>query len=200
MFSQNFEEQFILEYFKDKTGTFLSIGENDGVTLSNVRALALLGWRGVMVEPSPTAFTRLKENYKDMTGFYFYPFALGITNSKVKLWDSGSHLKNGDHGLLSTLNENELSRWNGSTEFNLVEVQCYRWKTFLNRLSIKNFDFISIDCEGLDSAILKQMDLTETSCICVEWNGKPELKELFDKMMGGFHIIYTSGENLVYAR
>lgn len=200
MFSQSLEEQFILEYFKDKTGTFLDIGSNDGLTLSNTRALAERGWKGVLVEPSPTAFARLKENYKMMNGFYFYPFALGITNSKVKLWDSGPHLKNGDHGLLSTLNESELSRWNGSTEFNPVEVQCYRWKTFLNRLSIKNFDFISIDCEGMDHQILKQMDLTETACICVEWNGKPELKELFDKMMGGFHIIYTSGENLIYGR
>lgn len=200
MFSQSLEEQYILEYFKDKTGTFLDVGSNDGLTLSNTRALAERGWKGVLVEPSPIAFARLKYNYKDMTGFYFYPFALGITNSKVKLWDSGTHLKNGDHGLLSTLNESELIRWKGSTEFEHIEVQCYRWKTFLNRLSIKNFDFISIDAEGMDFQILKQMDLTETSCICVEWNGKPELKDLFDKLMGGFRIIYTSAENLIYAR
>ena len=199
-YSQNEEEPIILKYFTGKTGTFLDIGANDGKTLSNTRALAEKGWKGVMVEPSPIAFAKLKENYQSMEGFYFYPFALGITNGKVKMWDSGTHLNKGDHGLLSTLNESELNRWKGSTEFKQIEVQCYRWKTFLNRLSIKNFDFVSIDCEGLDYTILKQMDLTETSCLCVEWNSKPELKALFDKLLGGFNVIYTSAENLIYAR
>ena len=47
-FSQNQEEDVILKYFEYlPVGTFLSIGENDGQTLSNVRALAEKGWHGV---------------------------------------------------------------------------------------------------------------------------------------------------------
>lgn len=199
-FSQNLEEQFILEYFKDKTGTFLDIGSNDGVTLSNTRALAEKGWRGVLVEPSPIAFAKLKENYRGKEGFYFYPFALGITNGKVKMWDSGTHLNKDDHGLLSTLNEADYRKWQDSTNFEEIDVQCFRWKTFYNRLSIHNFDFISCDAEGYDYEIMKQIDLRETSCVCVEWNMKPEMKTLFEKLMIGFKIIYISNENLIFAR
>lgn len=199
MYSQSNEEQVIVDYFKGKTGTFIDIGSNDGVTLSNTRRLAELGWRGVLVEPSPTAFAKLVENYKNMTGFYFYNFALGTSNSKVKFWDSGAHLNTGDHGLLSTLNASEKERWKGQ-EYTEIEIQCFRWKTFLNRLSIREFDFISLDAEGTDYEILRQIDLRSTSLVCVEWNSKPEAKEKFDPLMIGFKVIYTSPENLIYAR
>ena len=82
-YSQNNEEEVILNYFDGKIGTFLDVGANDGVTLSNTRALAERGWRGVLIEPSPKAFALLKENYKGKDGFYFYPFALGETNGEI---------------------------------------------------------------------------------------------------------------------
>lgn len=40
MFSQNQEEKYTLEYFKNFKGRFLDIGAADGVGLSNTRALA----------------------------------------------------------------------------------------------------------------------------------------------------------------
>lgn len=203
MYSQSREEEEILKYFAGKTGTFLDIGANDGVTLSNTRRLAELNWKGVFVEPSPKAFAKLRDNYSQLASepgkFYFYNFALGSSNGKVKFWDSGTHLNNGDHGLLSTLNQSEKERWKGQA-YEEIEVQCFRWKTFMNRLSIKEFDLISLDAEGNDFEILRQIDLRQTSCVCVEFNGNKELKEKFDALMIGFKIIYTSPENLLYAR
>lgn len=181
-------------------GTFIDIGANDGKTFSNTYELANRGWRGVLVEPSPKAFSQLKENHKGKEGLYFYNFALGETNGMVKMWDSGTHLGKDDHGLLSTMNPEDYNKWRGSTEFTEIEVQCFRWKTFLNRLKLKEFDFISMDCEGNEIEILKQMDLRSTSCACLEWNSKPEVKAEFDKLMIGFKIIYTSSENIIYAR
>lgn len=200
MFSQSLEEQYILEYFNGKIGTFIDIGANDGKTFSNTLQLVGLGWRGVFVEPSPKAFELMEEFHKELTGVYHYNFALGETNGRVKMWDSGTHLGKDDHGLLSTMNAEDYNKWRGSTQFTEIEVQCFRWKTFLNRLKIKEFDFISMDCEGNEIAILKQMDLRSTSCACLEWNSKPEVKAEFDKLMIGFKIIYTSAENLIYAR
>ena len=209
MHSQNLEEQYILEYFGVYNGTFLSIGENDGETFSNVRALALKGWRGVCVEPSPKAFERLEKLYKDNKGVYCYPYAIGNHNGAEVLKQSGALCSTSDVGLVSTFDAKEPERWKrhqvpGTThrgvEFEDVAVKMFRWKTFYNRLKIKTFDFVSIDCEGFDLDILKQMDVTDVKCICLEWNGKPELKEAFDKQLGGFKVIYTSGENLIYAR
>lgn len=210
MYSQNEEEKYILEYFSigknffmhpGKMPAFLDIGANDGITLSNTRALFDTGnWNGVFVEPSPEAFKKLKENYRAVGGSYFYNFALGNHNGEIDFYDSGTHLNKEDTGLLSTASEEDYNKWRGSTQFTPIKVQCFRYKTFLNRVKIKEFDFISLDAEGFDLDILKQIDIRPTSCVCVEWNSKEELKKEFDKLMIGFKIIYTSCENLIYAR
>jgi len=210
MYSQNLEEQYILEYFGPFIGNFLSIGENDGVTFSNVRALALRGWKGVMLEPSPKAFERLKTLYNGHKGFYLYPFAIGDHNGKAILQESGPLCSTADVGLVSSVNAGEVQRWANhrapgvrGVTFEPIEVPMFKWKTFSNRLrstKIKTFQFVSIDCEGTDLEILSQMDLTEVRAICLEWNSKPEVKSEFEKYLQGFNLIYTSGENLIYGR
>jgi hypothetical protein len=67
-------------------------------------------------------------------------------------------------------------------------------------LPIKQFDFISIDCEGEDLEILAQIDLSKTQMLSLEWNSKPELKKDFEHYLDGFKLLYTSGENLIYVR
>ncbi len=200
MHSQNKEEEYILNYFKEFQGTFLSIGENDGLTFSNVRALAERGWKGLMVEPSPKAFLRLKANYEGLKGFYFYPFALGDHNGKVFLQESASLCSPTDIGLVSTLHATEMARFKSITKYTPVEVPIFTWKTFLNRLPVKKFDMISMDCEGSELDILPNMDLSDTKLLCIEHNSKAELKREYDKYTTGFSVIYESGENLIYAR
>lgn len=199
-FSQNAEEQHILNYFGDFVGTFLSLGENDGETFSNVRALALRNWRGCMVEPSPKAFEKLKSIYEGRQGFYIYPFAIASHNGKAVLNESGPLINSRDVALVSTFHQSEMERFKRTVTYQPIEVKTFRWKTFLNRVPIKKFDFISIDCEGQDLDILSQMDLKDTRCICLEWNGKEDLKKEFERHLSGFSLIYTSGENLLYAR
>ena len=61
-YSQNNEQDIIMQYFIGNRGTFLDIGANDGVTLSNTYALQQAGWGGVLVEPSEEAFNRIPSN------------------------------------------------------------------------------------------------------------------------------------------
>jgi FkbM family methyltransferase len=204
LYSQNKEQEAILKYFGDFKGTFLDLGANNGEILSNTRALAELGWCGCLVEPSPKVFPKLKKLYEASKKgcFYVYNCAIGNTNGTAVLHDSGELLRTGDQALVSTLVEIEKKRFESVLTYEPVEVKVFRWKTFLNRLSIKTFDFVSVDCEGLDLDILKQMDIEAlgVKCLCIEWNGNQELKAEFDNIMTGFKIIYTSGENLIYAR
>jgi hypothetical protein len=57
-----------------------------------------------------------------------------------------------------------------------------------------------MDCEGEELNILPDMDLSEVKMICIEWNSKPELKASYEQYMFGFNLIYTSAENLIFAR
>lgn len=200
MYSQNNEEKLILDYFKDHIGTFIDIGANDGVTLSNTRALAERGWKGVLVEPSPKAYARLVENYKTFDGIYTYPYCISHSNKDFTLHESSALLGKDDIGLVSTFHDHEKERFKSVVSYTPVTCKCFRWKTFLNRLTIKQFDLISLDAEGNDIVILEQIDLKDTKMVIVEWNGIPSNKTRFTELCKGFRLIAENGENLIFAR
>lgn len=200
-YSQNNEEAIILDYFKGHKGTFIDVGANDGVTFSNTRTLALLGWRGILIEPSPKAYAKLSEIYKGRNnGFYTYQYALSNKNGGALLYESGPLCTPSDVGLVSTFHQHEKERFQATVKYEPIEVKTFTWKTAMNRWMIKEFDFISLDVEGHELEILPDIDLSKTRMICLEWNSKPDLKVAYEKYLDGFKVIYTSAENLIYAR
>lgn len=203
MHSQNCEEQYILEYFEGQKGTFIDIGANEGITFSNTRALAELGWSGCFVEPSPKAFERLKKNYKGLSGFYFYNVALGNHNGMAILQESASLISTSDVGLVSTFEVSEMQRFKKVTTYEPVSVKMFKWKTFYNRLKIKEFTMVNLDVEGFEMHILPDMDLSKTKLLVIEHNGKQELKKQYlecTTKYGLDKIIYESGENIIIVR
>jgi FkbM family methyltransferase len=199
-FSQNQEEQAILNYFGDFVGTFADIGANDGQTFSNTRALALKDWKGVCVEPSPRAFQRLKQLYDGHKGIYTYPYAISNKNGTLPLFESGALCSAADVGLVSTFHSHEKARFSRTVKYDPIEVKTFTWKTAINRWKYKKFDMFSIDVEGDELSFLNDIEFTDTKLVVLEWNSKPEIKAEYDKIMTGFGIIYTSAENLIYAR
>jgi FkbM family methyltransferase len=201
MYSQNKEEEIILKYFGDHVGTFLDLGCNDCQTFSNTRALALRGWKGVFVDPIPGPIEKCKQLYNGHKGFYFYENAISDRNGKKFIDASGPLCSAADNGLVSTFHAHEKARFVKSVVYTPIEVKTFKWKTFLNRLRIREFDFVSIDVEGDEMNILPDMDLSKTRLICIEWNSKPELKAAYEAQLPReMKLIYTSGENLIYAK
>ena len=192
----------VLDYFGITQGTFLDIGSNDGETLSNTRALSILGWSGVCAEPDPTAFRRLLELYGGSSEVFCYPFAIGTETGKAKFFSSGTHLGNGDTGLLSTLKESESERWTVE-KFEETEVDVLTWKHFYELIPFRTFEFVNIDAEGVDVEILEQMDLEEmgVQLICIEFNSVLERRERIERHIGeGWRVEYVNAENLIYAK
>lgn len=207
MYSQNKEEEIILKFFESpggniKPGRLLSIGENDGVTLSNARALLLHNWEGVLVEPDPAAYKRLDRLYTHNFRALVYNCAIGVESRKQKFYSAGTHLNRGDTGLLSTLNLEELLRRFPGTRYTETEVQVLTWADFADMIEPKTFDFITIDAESFDLDILKQIDFnqTKTRLLAVEWNGVD--RHLYDQVAYKFEfqILHLNGENIIYGR
>lgn len=201
-YSQNDEQKHILEFFNGKKGTLLSIGENDGQTFSNAYALIKLGWTALLVEPSEIAFEKLSNLHKDNLNVTSLNFAIGTENSIVDFYESGAHFKDkSDFSLLSSLKKDETEKWK-NVDFEIKKVQVYTYKDFISN-SFDKFDFITIDAEGMDLDILKQIDLSNTQLLCIEWNNKEEIKNEileYTSKFGMNKIIYQSGENLLIAR
>jgi FkbM family methyltransferase len=203
MHSQNKEEQYILDYFGSFVGTFLDLGCNDCKTFSNTRALAERNWKGVLVDASPKAIEKCKQLYNGHKGFYIYPFAISDHNGKAMLQESGALCGTEDVGLVSTFHASEMERFKRTVTYEPVEVKTFTWKTFLNRLKIKEFDMISLDIENDEMKVLPDMDLSKTKLIVIEHNGSQEKKKAYLECTSKYgidKIIYESGENLIIVR
>jgi FkbM family methyltransferase len=194
MYSQNNEEEIILNYFKDSKGTFLDLGAHNGIDLSNTRALVEKGWQGSLVEPHPQIFQNLKENCKNFDGLQLFEFAIGVENGTFDL--------NANDTFLSTLKESEIERWNGEYSFYKIKCKVLNFNKFIELSIIKKFDFISIDCEGVDYEILTQINLDEVGCkmICIETNGIETQKYIDYISNFGFNVVAINAENLIMAR
>jgi FkbM family methyltransferase len=197
-YSQNNEQDIILQYFGSRKGFFLDIGANDGITLSNTYALQLQLWSGVLVEPSEEAFNRII-TYPSV---HKYNVAIGTEDGHCTFHEMGNHLNAGDVSLLSTIKKTELKRWPG-VEFKERMTEVWTYKTLLKHSRYKFFDFISIDAEGVDYEILEQIDLKYTDMVCIEHNSNPDLFQLIKEYCNKAGLtkkLLNNLENVIWAR
>lgn len=201
-YSQNDEQDHILAYFGDHKGTFLDLGANDGITLSNTRALAQMGWGGLLVDASPGAIRRARETYLDRDDIRCYNLAIHDVVGTVTLHESGVHLGRGDHALLSSIIHEETMRWRPSHTFTEIPVSCVTVARLFELCGRSRFDMVSIDIEGADLTALRQMDLSDMGCrlLVVEVNDRDPAPYLAHAARHGLHPIHRTPENLIVAR
>jgi FkbM family methyltransferase len=203
---QNKEDMIISNYFGDHKGALLDLGANDGYTFSNSFYLLNNGWKGILVDPSPSAYEKLETLYQGNPDVHLMNVAIGNHNTLTTLYDSDSLLNNGDSSLVSTCVKNETKRWEPlNMKFDEVEVEMWNFKYLIHQSPIKSFDFISIDCEGLDISILKQINLSDVNCrcLCIEHNSvKAVVKEIraYCSLFGLNKEIGYNAENIILAK
>ena len=198
MYSQNNEEQIIIDYFGDYKGNLLDIGANDGITFSNSRKLIELGWSGELVEPADIPYLKLKELYKDNKRVKLHKVAISDSRGELTFYSSGEHVGNGDSDLLSTLSIVDKQKWENSTVYQESKVDSLKWLDFYNW---QVYDFINIDAEGYDLSILKQMDLKELGCkcLCIEHNGHQYNDMIRELRRYNYKTLLVNNENLIVA-
>jgi FkbM family methyltransferase len=206
MYSQNHEDDIVLNFFQniESNKTVLDIGANDGKTFSNSLLLIENGWKAHLIEPS-SSYKQLMDFHKDNDKVLIYPIGIGLENGSLDFYESGSF--NGDDlNLVSCVKPNEMDRWQGVVQFNKTKAIFNTFDVYLesNKLQNEVFDFISIDVEGHDWDVLQQIDLKKHDCklLCIEWNTKDELANLFIEQAGAFGLyeINRNAENIIFAK
>ena len=200
--SQNNETEIVLNYFGKKKGTVLEIGSNDGKTLSNSYDLIKMGWKSTLVEPS-SVYKDLEKLHKDNEDVETFNVAIGKEKGELTFFESGAHVIGGtDKALVSTADPEELKRW-GNVEFKKKKVPVISFNDLLDQSKNKTFDYISIDVEGMEMDILPQIDFKSIgcSCLCIEWNGKKDLRHKFKEYCQPFGLreIHRNAENIIFA-
>lgn len=205
-FSQNGEQRFILDFFRGedyRKNNFLDIGANDGISFSNTYALSLLGWRGVCVEPTHTAFLKLQNLYKENKRVRNINAGISNKTEVVKIHESLNWVSSSaPQGILSTLHADNKTRFDGM-EWKESEIILYTYndlEAFYN-LEDEVFDFINLDVEGHELIVLDQISNILTKCrlICLEKTTNVEHNKLLeDKLLSlGFTIIKITVDNFI---
>jgi FkbM family methyltransferase len=153
--SQHGEQAHILKFFGERKGRFLDIGAFDGVTGSNTRALAELGWSGVCVEANPISFARLME------------LAAGhVQCVNAAVADHAGLIGFKDAGQLSSGLGHNVPKKFIVREFDVAAIT----PAMIAARFTGDFDFISLDVEGMDLEVLRELSpVTEkASLLCIE--------------------------------
>jgi FkbM family methyltransferase len=164
--SQIFQDAHVIDYYKGKkSGYFIDIGANDGVSFSNTLRLEYeYQWTGVCFEPLKPEFERLISIRK----------ARCINKAVYNVSDKT--LTFSVNSLLSGISDHLSDKYD-SSNWQKVEVQTITLLEALDSINAPRFiEYASIDTEGSEQEVLNGMDFTKyiIGYITIEHNYEKE--------------------------
>jgi FkbM family methyltransferase len=153
---------------------FVEIGANDGEKHDHLRPFVLRGrWRGVLVEPVPHIFERLRANYDGVAGLRFANVAVADRDGSLPFFHLAPSEGRDDDDLpewydtIGSFSRDNVAghrREIPDIEERIVRVQVptLTFASLLERHGLDHVDLLAIDTEGYDAEILKAIDFSRT--------------------------------------
>lgn len=147
---------------------FVQIGANDGYTADPIYNLVKkYGWSGVLVEPVPEYFQKLKQSYKGILNLSFANVAIADKNGYKTLYGFSDqapfwiklHTKTKNSFSMKTILTHSWYMPNLEKFIVGQKVKAINVETLIKKYTEGKVDMIFIDTEGYDFEILKQFDL-----------------------------------------
>lgn len=159
---------YFLEKLAKKQGqiSFIQVGANDGISFDNIYPFFKShNCTGLLVEPLPYFFARLKLNYADSPSITPLNIALHPTADtfdiysvnpkelyKYPHWVSGIASFNKEHLIQNSVNESDLVA---------DAVACKSLSKLIGEYGLQELDYLQIDTEGFDYEIIKMIDFRQ---------------------------------------
>jgi len=137
--------------------TFLQIGAFDGAGDDDLHELVVRHrLRGLLVEPQPAAFTRLRQTYRDQPQVTLLQAAIAEREGTRDLY-----CRRGDASMAASFDREHL-RKHGISDAEIVArpVVCHTIESALRTAGLERVDLIQIDAEGYDWPIIRSIDFT----------------------------------------
>ena len=183
------EDRILALVFRDQPdGYLVDVGAADGSTNSNtVNLLKRPGWRGLLIEPEQTQFWKLGDVYRDHPNVAVLNYAISTREGKGLLWCGGQ---------VSTISPavKKSAEDSHGTIYTQQEVQMVTLTRVLSAANAPaDFDFLSIDAEGMDWEVWQSLDKGRFSpkLVCIEGTGY---------RMEGYYQLCQVGGNTFYIR
>ena len=204
------EEEFILEFFENKKGGgCVEMGAADGIENSNSRKLIeSLEWGALLVEPHPEYYASLERLYKDNDSITLKNVAVYNKRGSMSFhiykdetaWLSKTSTKDEIGGQVSTLStefKERVIKKHGDQYISTIEVEVVTLENILS--SLKEVDFLSVDCEGVDMEVLISNDWEKyrPQLLCVETSMPLNALESFISKIK-YTQVFTSVGNMFF--
>lgn len=194
-YSQNAEQDHIINYFGGEIGKFVDIGAYDVFRFSNTRALYEQGWSGVLVEPAPANYKAIADHYEGEKRIKVINAAVGDPAGMIDFYESC-----GD--AVSTTDKAHMEKWGAAgVKYEKIRVPQIGVEDFFDRFG-RGIDFLSIDTESTNLQLFRNIPewvWAEVKMLCIEHDGG------YEEVMGrlrpvGFKELYLNAENIIVTR
>lgn len=171
IYAQNLQDAAAEVYTTGKNKFYIDLGAAYPIKYSNTYLLQRIGWQGLLVEANPNFWNELSNRVDQKTKIH--KGAVGIDKGSTHLLNAGplsSLIGYEDSDTYGTLRR-ELSGRDG-----IIAIETTPVSELLRDIGVDaNFDYLSIDIEGLDIIILKQFfkDGYRPEFITIEHNYVP---------------------------
>jgi len=194
--SQNNEAEAVVNYFNGRIGHLLDLGANDGKYCSNSYDLIQSGWSADLFEPLIGCYDKIKILYFDDPKVTIHHHGIATKTGIVPFYASNG-------SVINVVDKQLLNEWGYKVEYETT-ASLLTWVDAQAILSSKIFNFITIDCEGLDWDILQQMNLRELGCecICIEQGNSPENCKRMKQYCASYGLtreLLYNFENVIFA-
>jgi FkbM family methyltransferase len=153
---------------------FVKVGANDGITGDPVSDVLLANekWKGLLIEPVPVIFDKLRKNFSDSHRYILEQVAIGSHSGKATFYyvdrkaiDSLPDLPFWYDQLGSFDRDHILKHFDGAlAPFILAcSVEVRPLPEVLKKNGIRDVHLLHIDAEGYDYEVLKTIDLSSAA-------------------------------------
>ena len=155
-------DNLLMHYGFKKGAVFFDVGSNIGNYAKDVFA-AYPNTQGFLFEPHPTSFNKLKSD-SALNSANKFNIALGERNEKLKFYDRAD-VEGSEHASLyckaiSGIHQQEVVE---------IEVEVQTLDLFCQENQISHIDFLKIDTEGHELAVLKAARKNNCRIFCELW-------------------------------
>lgn len=195
---------------------FVNVGANDGIT--DTPAIRILlgnrNWKGMLIEPVPYCYERLKKNFPDTVRFILEQVAIGSTAGQRSMFYVEPHANIALPDLpkwydkLGSFNRAHILKHfgNGIEPFiKETPVEVCTLTEVLRRNKISSVHLLHIDTEGNDWEVLRSLDFREYHPILIyteHLHLSPEDKKAMRCFLkkGGYSIVDCGMDYFAYHR
>jgi FkbM family methyltransferase len=170
----------IISLFNSRTENFffVQIGAYDGRECDPIqRFIRRYRWSGILVEPQPDVFEKLRRNYANVPGLVFERTAIADQECSLplyKLKEEFAHLFHADHKTLCSFIPEHITKHLSHPvdlrdALEKVDTPCSTISGLIEKHHVTKIDLLQIDAEGYDFIIVKSIDFSKVSPLIIHF-------------------------------